>query len=284
MRDERGLSPATVFNRCWTVEDFLPRLNVPLAELTISHIDDVVADRFGKASYSRYTVHVYVGNLRDFFRFAEQEGWCQTGLAAVLRGPRIFPQEGLPKGPSWESVQQLVADCEGDKPVNIRNKAILLLLSVYGLRGGEIIRLKLDDIDWKEDQITFQRSKNHRRQIFPLCQTVGIAVSRYLRDVRPTSDHREAFLTMRPRFRPLSRVALTAMVDRKLKALGVSLSHYGPHSLRHACATHLLSEGFSFKEIGDLLGHRLPETTAIYAKVDIKGLREVADFDLGGLL
>ena len=89
---------------------------------------------------------------------------------------------------------------------------------------------------------------------------------------------------MRPRFRPLSRVALTAVVSRKLKALEISLSHYGPHAIRHACATHLLSKGLSFKEIGDMLGHRLPDTTAIYAKVDIAGLREVADFDLGGVL
>jgi integrase len=178
----------------------------------------------------------------------------------------------------------LVASCEGDEPVNVRNKAILLLLSVYGLRAGEIIRLKLDDIDWKKDLITIQRSKNHRRLTFPLCQSVGLAISRYLRDVRPTSDCREVFLTMRARFRPLSRVGLTAAVSRKLKALGIPLSHYGPHALRHACATHLVADGLSFKEIGDLLGHRLPDTTAIYAKVDLTGLREVADFDLEGLL
>ena len=91
-------------------------------------------------------------------------------------------------------------------------------------------------------------------------------------------------MTMRPPFRPLSRVALTAMVMRRLKALGISLSHYGPHSLRHACATHLLAEGLSLKEIGDHLGHRHPDTTAIYAKVDLSGLRQVADFDLRGVL
>ena len=73
-------------------------------------------------------------------------------------------------------------------------------------------------------------------------------------------------------------------MSRKLKALGIPLSHYGPHALRHACATHLVADGLSFKEIGDLLGHRLPDTTAIYAKVDLTGLREVADFDLEGLL
>jgi site-specific recombinase XerD len=284
MRTERGLSPATVSNRCWTVEDFLPKLKMPLARLTISHIDATIASRFSSKTYARISVYDYVGVLRDFFRFAEQHGWCQPGLAAALRGPRIFPQEGLPQGPTWEVVQRLIAECDGDKPVNVRNKAILLLLSVYGLRAGEIVRLRLDDLDWNEDRMTVQRSKNHRKQTYPLCRTVGIAISRYLREVRPPTTYRELFLTMLPRFRPLSRVALSAVVYRKLKALNVSLSHYGPHALRHACATHLLAEGLSFKEIGDLLGHRLPETTAIYAKVDISGLREVADFDLGGVL
>lgn len=284
MQMERGLSPATVFTRCWTVEDFLTRLKRPLGQLRISHVDEAVADRFDKKRYARITVSAYVSALRDFFRFAERQGWCAQGLASVLRGPRIFPQEGLPKGPTWEVVQQLITECDGDKAVNIRNKSILLLLSVYGLRGGEVVRLTLDDIDWKADRITVQRSKNHRKQTFPLCRTVGMAITRYLREVRPSSEYREIFLTMRPRFRPLSRVALTAVMYRKLKALDVQLSHYGAHAFRHSCATHLLSEGMSFKEIGDLLGHRLPDTTAIYAKVDISGLRDVADFELGGVL
>lgn len=284
MRNERGLSPATVFTRCWTVEDFLPKLKMPLGKLTIVHVDATVANRFSGRAYARSTVHAYVGVLRDFFRFAERQGWVQSGLAAALRGPRLFPLESLPNGPSWEVVQQLIAECDGDKPVDIRNKAVLLLLSVYGLRAGEIVRLKLDDLDWNEDRITIQRSKNHRKQTYPLCRTVGLAISRYLREARPKTEHRELFLTIPPRHRPLTRVALSAVVFRKLRASGATLSHYGPHAIRHACATRLLSEGLSFKEIGDLLGHRLPDTTAIYAKVDISGLREVADFDLGGVL
>ena len=121
-----------------------------------------------------------------------------------------------------------------------------------------------------------RRSKSDRAQAYPLCQTVGNAVLDYLREVRPQTDCRAMFLTMRPPFRPLSRVALTAMVMRRLKALGVSLAHYGPHALRHACATHLLAEGLSLKEIGDHLGHRHPESTAVYAKVDLAGLQKVA--------
>ena len=88
---------------------------------------------------------------------------------------------------------------------------------------------------------------------------------------------------MRAPFRPL-RSGLWRIVARRLRPLGVSISHHGPHALRHACATRLLDQGLSLKEIGDHLGHRQPDTTRIYAKVDLAGLRRVAEFDLGGLL
>jgi len=283
LREERGLSSTTVFTRCWFIEDLLSRLNGTLADLTVQRVDMLLVEKLAKAAYSRTSVQTYASALRDFFRFAEREGWCRSGIAKAIRGPRIFPQESLPKGPSWENVRKLIADCGGDKSVDIRNRAILLLLSVYGLRAGEVVRLRCEDFDWKLNRLAVQRSKNHRTHHFPLCASVGTAVIQYLRKTRPQSDRREVFLTMRPPFRPLSRVALTAFVTRKLKSLNVPLSHYGPHALRHACATHLLSEGLSLKEIGDHLGHRLPETTAIYTKVDLGGLREVADFDLGGL-
>lgn len=85
-------------------------------------------------------------------------------------------------------------------------------------------------------------------------------------------------------FRPLSRGGLGQVVYRRLHALGVTLPHYGPHALRHACATHLLAQGLSLKEVGDHLGHQSPQTTRIYAKVDLAGLRTVGDFELEGLL
>ncbi len=119
--------------------------------------------------------------------------------------------------------------------------------------------------------------------MYPLCRPVGDAVLRYLREVRPRCDRREVFLTLRAPFHPLS-FALGAMVQRRLRALGLTLPRYGPHALRHACATHLLSQGLSLKEIGDHLGHRSSDATCIYAKVDLAALRAVADFSLEDLL
>jgi integrase/recombinase XerD len=160
----------------------------------------------------------------------------------------------------------------------------LMLLSVYGHRRAELVRLRLEDFDWEREVIAVTRSKTQRAQVYPLCRPVGDAVLRYLREGRPRSDHREVFLSLRAPVRPLSRCALTSLVMRRLRVLGVTLSHYGPHALRHACATHLLEQGVSLKAIGDHLGHCDPNATRIYAKVDLVGLRQVADFDLGGLL
>lgn len=283
MRIEQGLSPCTIAQRVKMVQDVLSRLDQPLAEISIRHVDEALLQMIRQGGYARSTVQTYADALRAFFRRAERHDWCVPGLAAAIQAPRIFPEEALPVGPSWEQVQGLISACHGEEPVNLRNRALLLLLAVYGLRRGEVVQLQLENFDWNQARLSVRRSKSQQVQTYPLCRIVGDAVLRYLRSARPQTHHREVFLTLRAPVRPLSRGALTILVERKLKALGVSLAHYGPHMLRHACATHLLQQGLSLKEIGDHLGHRHPDSTRIYAKVDLVGLRQVADFDLGGL-
>jgi site-specific recombinase XerD len=287
MHRERGLSPETIDSRCCTMRDFLQRLGTSsqaLHEITIAQIDEALVEQVTHGGYARVTVQTYACTLRAFFRYAEMQGWCRDGLAAAIKAPRVFPQEPLPAGPSWEQVQRLLANAQGDRPADIRDCALLMLLAIYGLRAGEVVRLHLEDFDWERESLAVRRSKSRQAQTYPLCRPVGDAVLRYLRQVRPRSAHREVFLTLRAPLRPLDRGALTQLVIRRSHALGVPLPHYGPHALRHACATHLLERGLSLKEIGDHLGHQHPDTTRIYAKVDLAGLRRVADFDLGGLL
>ena len=130
----------------------------------------------------------------------------------------------------------------------------------------------------------FRSPKSRRTQEYPLTATVGAAILRYLKEVRLRRPSRHVFLTLNAPYGPLSRSSLWKAVSERLRRLKPAIRHYGPHSLRHACATHLLSQGLSMKEVGDHLGHRKTDTTCTYAKVDLAGLREVADFDLGGLL
>jgi site-specific recombinase XerD len=128
------------------------------------------------------------------------------------------------------------------------------------------------------------RPKSRRIQHYPLVRPVGDAIVRYLRDVRPSCPFRELFLALSAPLRPLSAASVTPIVHSRLVALGVQLPRRGPHSLRHACARQLLSHGFSLKQIGDQLGHRRASTTLHYAKIDMDGLRQVAELDLGRLV
>jgi integrase len=161
---------------------------------------------------------------------------------------------------------------------------MLLLFALYGVRSKEVARLQLSDIDWQQDKIFFTRSKGAGRHEFPLLPAVGTAIIRYLKEARPKSPHRQIFLTTVAPIGPLSGGAIWFAVSRRLRERAPLLRHFGPHSLRHACATRLINQGLTLKEVGDHLGQRDPDATRIYAKVDLVRLREVATFDLGELL
>jgi site-specific recombinase XerD len=288
MQSERGLSPATVYTRCLRVEEFLARYCADpgaLGQMTMVQIDAAIAEKGVRDRCTRASIRTYAYVLRSFFRYAETRGWCGHGLAAGIVSPRVYTGESLPAGPTWAQVQRLCARAEGDAPAQVRDRAILLLLVVYGLRVGEVRRVRLDDVDWHAETIRITRSKQQRRiQSYPLAGVVGDALLQYLKTARPRRAAREVFLSLKAPIRPLGNSAFWQIVNRRLRPMGLSLAHHGPHVLRHACATHLLSRGLPLKEIGDHLGHRNPATTRVYAKVDLVGLRQVADFSLEGLV
>ena len=285
MRIERGLSTVTRSGRRWVVGRFLDRTvtsgNAPTG-LTIADVDRYFQTLGNQDGYSRVSLLVVAGCLRAFFRYGAARGWWRKGIAEAIKSPRVYSLASLPSGPSWADVKRLLALTEGDDPTAIRDRAILLLLASYGLRAGEVIRLRLDDFDWKDELLSVTCSKSKKKRVFPLSRPVGDAVLRYITKVRPRTMHREVFLSLYAPIHPI--YSLGHVVSKRLRRLGVSITHYGPHCLRHACATHLLAEGLSLKQIGDQLGHADPATSLIYAKVDIAGLRQVANFDLGELL
>lgn len=287
MHRERGLSPFTIATNGRTIQAFLAQIDetgLTLRALTAAQANDLLARKVHEHGYARTTVRTWASALRPFLRFAEVQGWCRPGLADTIRTPRRYSDAGLPLGPSWDDVQRLLAAAKGDDPKDVRDRAILMLLAVYGLRAGEAAGLRLDDFDWERGVLSVARGKRGQPRTYPLCRPAGDAVLRYLREVRPRSERREVFLTLVAPFTPLTAGGLQSAVRARLHALGLTLPHYGPHALRHACASHLLARGLSLAEIGDHLGHRHPDATRVYAKVDLAGLRAVADFDLGSPL
>jgi integrase len=195
----------------------------------------------------------------------------------------MYAQESLPSAPGWSDVQRILATTETDKPGDIRNRAILMLLAIYGMRRGEVVALRLDQVDWAGRKLHVFRLKRRQPQVYPLVPAVAEALARYIDTVRPHTSAPEIFLGLTAPHRALTPAALFDFVNGKFKALGIEAKHRGPHALRHACAARLVAQGLSFKEIGDHLGHRSASATMTYAKVDMRALREVGDFDLGDL-
>jgi site-specific recombinase XerD len=282
---DRLRSPSTCRIRRWQTERFLSYLtqtNGTLATVTPEHLDayfQCVAPR-----WSRVSLRSAALALRIWFRHCETKGWVRPGLAAAILVPRIYREEGLPIGPTWDTVAHLITDADGETPLQRRNTAMLRLAAIYGLRSGEIRRLRVEDIDWAAHRISVLRSKSGHRDLLPLEASVEDAIHRYVRDGRPPSDQAALFLTVRAPFRPLSAGALYDVVASRMPTADGPRTGRGPHGLRHACARHLIEAGLSFKEVGDHLGHRSPDSTRIYAKVHLAALRLVALEDLGGLL
>lgn len=285
LREERQLVESTIDARCRDVRRFLCRLNVrpiDIGEVSVDLVQRTVVDQLEEANWKRNTVQGFVGALRGFFRYAERKKWAPAKLAEAIDSPRVFQHESIPSGPTWEQVQKLIATTDSDHRNNIRDRAILLLLAVYGFRAGEVARLTLDSINWHDEMLSLTRGRNGITQSFPLCRPVGNAIARYLQEGRASSVHRSLFLQYwRPL--PLTSHGVTQMVLKRLKATNIELERPGAHALRHACASHLLEQGLTMKEIGDHLGHQYPDSTRIYAKVNLQQLRHVANLDLGGV-
>ena len=286
MTEEQGLSPQSVRSHCWKTSKFLAwcgERHRSLARVSMEDVDDFLAMK-GATGWNRKSVSVAAQALRAFFRYAETCGWCAAGFAKGIQAPRIYQYENLPEGPTEKEVRQLLRSAKGSSQAALRTRAILMLFAVYGLRSGEVSRLLLSDFDWCQEVFVVNHSKKGGSQRYPLQREVGDAILHYLREARPRCACRHLFITLHPPYRPVGTSALWWVTSSRIKAAGLRFRHTGPHSLRHACATRLLREGASFKEIGDVLGHRGLESVGIYAKVDLNALRVVANVDLGGLL
>lgn len=286
MRDERGFTPSTVEQWGRMTRRFLRwcgEAGRQLGDLTAADIDNYVAAQ-GKGRWARVSSANMVSALRAFLRYAANEGWCSNGLAESVSRPRLYQQESLPYAPDWSAVQQMLADVDTDRPRDIRDRAILLLLALYGMRSGEVAALRLDQIDWAGRTLRLIRLKRRQPQIYPLLPAVAEALARYVDTVRPPSSCPEVFLCMQAPLRPLKAGSIFDVANRRFVALGIAAAHRGGHALRHACAVRLLAEGLTLKEIGDHLGHRSASATSTYAKVNMAALREVGAFDLGDVL
>ena len=246
----------------------------------VPFIRSFLKDSFGSArvtlSRLRASDVVRIVQLRSFLQYARYLGEVTLDLAPAVPIVANWSMTSIPRAISADHVRQLLASIDRRAAVGRRDYAILLMLARLGLRAGEVVSLELGDIDWNLGQVNV-RGKSGPRNRLPLPTEVGKAIAAYLRRGRPHSTRRRVFLRARApicAFRGVSGVA--SIVRHALQRAGIQATTSGAHQFRHGLATEMLRQGASLSEIGELLGHRHPQTTKIYTKVDIKALRTLA--------
>ena len=275
---ERGLSTATLPNYVTFIDLFLSERfrnrTLNLSALRVADVTGFVQHHAHRLSPGR--AKLLVTALRSFFCYLRHRGEISLDLATCVPIVPNWSKSTLPKFLPPGTVQHVVNRCDRQAPLGRRNYAILLLLARLGLRAGEVVALNLEDIDWEASQMTVH-GKGGRSTPMPLPADVGEAIAAYLRNGRPHCSSRRVFIRAKA---PLggfaSSVAISFIVMRALETAGVESARKGAHLFRHTLACDLLRQGCSLDEIGELLRHKSPDTTAIYAKVDLVALHSLA--------
>ena len=216
-------------------------------------------------------------SMRVFLRFLIMYHGLPAGMVGAVPTIRQWKLASLPRHLSAEDVDRALATCDEQSPVGKRDRAILLLLVRLALRAGEVGRLRLSDVDWREGEVRIHSPKSARERKLPLPCDVGQSLAEYVQNGRPRNAQPFLFLRTRAPFSPITGSStVSCIAKRHLKLAGISIRGLSAHSFRHTAATRMVRRGVGFKQVADVLGHRLLETTNIYAKLDEDSLHRVA--------
>lgn len=276
---ERGLAAATIRLYGEPVRRFLER-TFGNAEVRLDLLTAPDVIRFVQADAARLhhpkRAQVMTTALRSFLRYACYRGEIVRSLHTCVPTVANWSMAGIPKTISPPQVQILLERCDRQSATGRRDYAMLLVISRLGLRASEVVQLTLDDLDWTEGAVRI-RGPAHRVDRLPLPADVGAALADYLRHGRPACASRNVFIRSRAPVHALrGPSAVSCIVARALRRAGIDASTKGAHLLRHSLATQMLGGGASLGEIAEILRHRNPQTTTIYAKVDLASLDTLA--------
>jgi integrase/recombinase XerD len=214
---------------------------------------------------------------RVFLRYLRWRGIIDVDLDRVVPKLPKWRLSDVPRHLPWEEVQKLIASVDTSRTAGLRDKAVLLLIAVLGLRNQEVRCLQLKDIFWRTAEIRLRKTKTRRERILPLPEEVGGAIAGYLLHERPHSGALEVFLRHLTPVGPITSThGIGDIVEKYLLRAGIQASNHGAHLLRHSLATRMVNQSVPIKQIADMLGHASIDTTAIYTKVDTTHLAAVA--------
>ena len=272
---DRGLAPMTVLRYETLARRFLTARVTPFDELGVADLDGAVVSRFLLVECERVclgSAKGKVAELRSLLRFLHVRGFTPRSLAESVPGVAGWRDTTVPPTMPQADIEALLAGCDRSTLDGARDHAILTLLARLGLRSIEIARLQLDDLDWRAGDLLV-RGKARRDDRLPIPADVGTALAEYLA-LRCRHESRFVFLTLRAPIRPIRADLVGDVVQRHCRQAGVP--HVGPHRLRHTLASRMLARGAALADISQVLRHSDLATTAIYAKVDLTRLRQVA--------
>jgi integrase/recombinase XerD len=275
MRQHHGVQDTTLDTYRRTILNALQTLGSNPQRFEATGLRAFVLDSTGR--HGRCQAKVVITALRAFVRYLIAQGQCQVGLDAAIPTTAGWRLSALPRYLPVADVERILAACDSATVAGARDRAILLLLSRLGLRAGDIYALRLGDIDWAQATIQVLGKSRCTVQL-PLPQEVGDALLHYLATARPVVKSDHLFLRVAAPAGPFVKnsAAVSDIVERAIHRAGVCAPTHGAHLLRHSAATALLAEGASLESIAVLLRHRSLDTTAHYAKVDVKLLHKLA--------
>lgn len=228
--------------------------------------------------YSARSMKAVRTALRSLLRFLRMRGYCDETLELSIPAVAHWRMATLPRCLTDEQLKQVIAAVDPTSPCGHRDLAIVLCLATLGLRPGEVAALHLEDINWRCGTIRLRTRKTRRGAVLPLPRKTGRSIANYLRTQRPSTAERRVFLQHLGfrRATPLSGNTVSSVAMRAFRRAGVESPLGGAYVFRHTVASRLITRGAHLKEVADFLGHQCLDTTAIYAKLDLPALREVA--------
>lgn len=280
MRERQHSAEGTLDLRSHSITKFLEWVGAAatadgLSELKAEHVETFfLAYAHEKGPAARRSMQAA---LRTFFRFCFHEGYILHHLDHAVPTLRSYKLAQVPRGLTEPQAQAVLQSIDRSTAAGRRDYAILMLLHTYGVRGGQVRDLQLNEIRWSQDQILFRATKGGKDSLLPLTQPVGECLLDYLKTARPKSSSSAVFLTCRAPYGPMSSSsALSTLVRHHIEAADIDAPSKGSHVFRHAFATRMVADGHPFKAVSDVLGHRYLSTTFIYTKVDFNALSHVA--------
>lgn len=282
LRSVRGLEPKSCEGILLGARRFLVWLrhhhpSKDLETITAEHVLAAVEDRLSHSATSATRTSA-TSHIRTFLRYLHWAGRHNQDLARVVPRTPHWRLAHLPPRLAWEDIRRAIDSIGVATPVDVRDRALLLLLATTGIRNGEIRALQLQDIDWRAGEVLVRRTKGKRDRVAPLLEEAGAALADYILHARPKIDSPYLFLSLAPPVGPFKCASpISRIVRKRLQYGGIDLAGAaGAHLLRHSLATRLVGRGRPINEVADLLGHRSIDTTALYVKVAVSQLAEVA--------